>query len=156
LNFYRITYSPPPLGALKGAEARAEKGEHDARSTTTSRASREGRSGGRQRGREKTAPPPPDREQRGRRGWGMGNWGLGVGGWPIRVMQRVSAHLMELGLRCLQLCCQIYGPPSGRPIYRAGPGQSPRAAVSAHTRPGKRAVPARARNQPCRVGFGPG
>jgi hypothetical protein len=57
----------------QGAEARAEEGEHDARSTTTSRASREGRSGGRQRGREKMAPPPPDREQRGRRGWGMGN-----------------------------------------------------------------------------------
>jgi hypothetical protein len=63
------------------AGRRGEEGEHDARSTTTSRASREGRSGGRQRGREKMAPPPPDREQRGRRGWGMGTRGrrLGIG-----------------------------------------------------------------------------
>ena len=30
-----------------------------------------------------------------------------------------------------------------RPIYRAGPGQSTRAAVCAHTRPAKRAVPGR-------------
>jgi hypothetical protein len=61
--------------------AQRRGGEHDARLTTTSRASREGRSGGRQRGREKSAPPPPDQEQRGRRGWGMGTRGrrLGIG-----------------------------------------------------------------------------
>jgi hypothetical protein len=39
---------------------------------------------------------------------------------------------------------------------RAGPGQSTRAAVSAHTRPAKRVVTARARNRPCRAVFGPG
>jgi hypothetical protein len=53
-------------------------------------------------------------------------------------------------------CFQICGTLSGRPIYRAGPGQSTRAAVSAHTRPAKRVVPARARNRPCRAVFGPG
>lgn len=35
-------------------------------------------------------------------------------------------------------------------------GQSTRADVSTHTRPTKRAVPARARNRPCRAVFGPG
>jgi hypothetical protein len=39
---------------------------------------------------------------------------------------------------------------------RARPGQSTRVAVAVHTRPAKRAVPARARNQPCRAVFGPG
>jgi hypothetical protein len=40
-------------------------------------------------------------------------------------------------------CVQICGPLSGRPIYRAGPDQSTRATVSAHTRPAKQAVPGR-------------
>jgi type IV secretory pathway VirB6-like protein len=40
--------------------------------------------------------------------------------------------------------------------YRSGSGQSTRATVCAHTRPAKRAVPARARNLPCRAVFGPG
>jgi hypothetical protein len=78
----------------------------------------------------------------------VGEWTSGLLGW--------GPGELTWGITASAWAVLANGPPPCRPVARAGPGHSTRASIAAQTRPAQRAVPARARSQPCRAMLGPG